>query len=158
MKKTFALATLSATLLNRFGVYNSTELPTLQGIDGTPLSPYQAEIHLEQFNETPEYTRLNLPESYLAFLTEADETGCAGRSFSVNLGTMQVRLSESEPERLTQVDSFKVHNLRSLDSAIRVTILKYSKLADYIDVSYHQGTAFITVLRSGTFGSGVIGL
>ena len=156
MKTTLTLATVAT--MNVFGVYNSTETPKLWGLDNAPLSPYQAEIHLEQFHGEPEYTRLNLPESYLAFLNEADETGTAGRSFSVNTGNMTVRLSESEPETLSQVDSFKVHNLRSLDQAVRIALLKYSKLADYITVDYHNGIAFIAVFRSGTFGSGVIGL
>jgi hypothetical protein len=99
-----------------------------------------------------------MPESYLAFLNEADEVGTAGRSFSVNPANLRVRLSESEPESLSQVDSFKVHNMRSIDQAVRIAILKYSKLADYITVDYHNGVAFIAVFRSGTFGSGVLGL
>jgi hypothetical protein len=151
-------ATLAIVALNAYSVYNSTELPSIQGMDGTALSPYQTEIHLEQFNGEPEYSRVIMPESYLAFLTEADETGTAGRSFAVNPANLTVRLSESEPESLSQVDSFKIHNMRSIDQAVRIAILKYSRLADYITVDYHAGTAFIAVFRSGTFGSGVLGL
>lgn len=153
-----ALATAGIVALNVYGVYNSTELPTLHGIDGTPLSPYQTEIHLEQFNGNPGYNRLVLGSDFTAFLNEADTDGTAGRSFSVNSANDTVRLSESEPESLAIVDSFKVHNMRSLESALKQAILKYSRLADYITVDYHQGTAFIAVFKSGTFGSGVIGL
>jgi hypothetical protein len=154
------LAQLATAVLasNVYGVYNSTELPTLQGMVGTALSPYQTEIHLEQFNGNPEYNRLNLPESFAAFMEQADTDGIAGRSFSVNQANYNVRLSESEPESLTMIDSFKVHNMRSLESAVRQAILKYSRLADYISVDYHQGRALIQVYRSGTFGSGVVGL
>jgi hypothetical protein len=149
--------TLGLVALNLYGTYNSTELPVIAGIDGKPLSPYQTEIHVGQYSEKPEYQRLQTGTDYLAFLAEIDRNDTGGRAFSVNHANV-VRLSESEPESLTLVDSVKVHNERSLDTALRVAILKYSRLADYVSVDFHRGTAYIQVYRSSFFGSSVVGL
>jgi hypothetical protein len=138
---------------NVYGVYNDSATPNLTGLSGGILSPDQASEHIAQFDKKPEYLRLVIPQlSEIMDAIERDD--CASFSFTVS-STGNVRLFEAEPETLKQVDCFKIHRTETVEQAIKKAILKYSKLGNWIDVSFHRGTCYITVATSVTGLAGI---